>query len=238
MGVAELGRRRRFAPPPHARIDWSHPLAQGLAFCYVPSVGLVDLASGCRGSDTGTVPSPTPFGRGALSAASSQYATFPGRSDSPFLGRITFEWAGTLRVGSRYHHFAGKHSGSGGVNTPFDFRTSNESVPRIHLVRGNGSTFTTFQSSSNLPLGVPHHVAVTTDLTTVKFYIDGASGGSTADSIGTATGSNADIVVGQRPDGATVSLDGVAVLCRVWSRELSAADIASLYADPFQMLVW
>lgn len=228
-------RRKRWTPDANARLNRDHPLAAGLAFCFVPSTGFADHASGVRGVNNGMGSGVGGAGRSATSSDDG-YAAFSGIPDDAFTGPLTLEWFGVINAGNRYNHFMGKHAGNGSTANPFDFRTDSSPTPKGVVVRSGGSAAGT---SSSLPVGTPVHVvfAFETGIGGGNYvaYVNGkvdaiwTSGGTSA-----VTGSGADIRVGKRADDF-VKLSGSVFAARAWSRQLSTAEVVALYADPFQM---
>ncbi len=160
------------------------------------------------------------------------YVTASDSDDSKYTGDLTLcVWANITTAGS-YRHFMGKHSGSGGTQNPFDFRTTADNPPKMSLVRSN----TDYVAWDGPPttLGQWRHycvVAPTTIQTAPMFYINGVptagilAGGT---GTGTATGSGAAIRMGVRSDGAVV-MDGSLDEARIYNRMLSANEIMQIY---------
>ena len=165
---------------------------------------------------------------------SDDYVTITDADDTKYTGTLTLcTWA-KIDTGGAYRHFMGKHTGNGGTQNPFDFRTSNDTTPRLNLIRANTDSRT--WSGPAVTLGQWKHycvVAPSTIETAPTFYIDGAAAvtpasvGSTG--TGAPTGSGAAIRIGVRADDA-VKMDGSMDEVRIYNRMLSAAEIASLYA--------
>ncbi len=147
-------------------------------------------------------------------------------SDTVFLGTISIIERADITSGGDYRHFAGKHSGNGGTQNPFDFRT-NSSGSALYLVRVNGGGVeytgpsTTIGSWKSYGLGAPSAIEDVPD-----FYVDGSktSGTNKAGSgTGAPTGSNANIRVGRRADGA-VQMIGAISSVAIFSRKLSDSE--------------
>lgn len=242
MSAPAIGLRSRWAPA-SARVDWSHPLSQGLAFCVVPSVSVHDLAIGYQAVRNGTpTPSRNAFGAAArLSSATSDFLEYSGVPDAPFLGPISFLWVGNVQTASAFRSIAHKHAGAGGSQSPFSVLTDNAASPQaLILSRANlgNRNFTT--TTGCLPVGVDNVVVITAPeaiQTSPAFYVNGLEFSSTSagSGSGASTGSSASIRVGRRADGAVQSNGDVSIVA-IWSRALSVNEVAALTADPFQML--
>lgn len=167
-----------------------------------------------------------------------KFVSAPVADDAPYLGKITIAALARVDTGAAFHHFAGKHTGGGGTQNPFDFRTDNAGTPALFLVRANGG----FRGHSGpaVTLGVWKHYCVTTgtlleDLPT--YYVDGvptAGVHALGSGTGAPTGSGADIRIGRRADGAT-QLDGAIGLLAIWRRALSGGEVAEWYRNPWQV---
>lgn len=161
------------------------------------------------------------------------YITVTDSSDTKYTGELTLcVWA-NIDTGGAYRHFVGKHASNGSIQNPFDFRTDNAATPLLTLVRANSSDRPWVGPS--VTLGAWKHycvVAAATIETPPIFYVDGVSttgtpglGGS---GTGAATGSGAAIQIGTRAD-SVVKMDGKIDEVRIYSRMLSANEVAQLY---------
>jgi|GEM_PF-5968603 len=253
MGVATIGRRPRFAPPPHARIDWSHPLSQGLVFYVIPAMGYNDLVARYAGTLNGSpVTSSSVMGQTLkLTSANADFINFPSPPDSLFTGPISLMWQGKTTAASQYNSFLHKHAGAGVGNAPFSMLTDNSASPqKVTLSRASASP-TSVTGNYNwdttvgcLPVNVESNVLITsTDggvRTTPTVYVNGNQYAVTGAGTGTGnctTSSGQPIRIGRRAD-AVVSLTGHITAVMIWNRALSTSEAADLNVDPFQFLVW
>src|SRR3990167_7234439 len=116
-----------------AQIDWSHPLARGLAICVLLNEGGGGPLELVRG------------GRSGVNGGAGGGAVVP---DAPFIATsgLSLLWRGRIDqlAADKGGVFAGKHFTNGATNNPFDFRVANsgfsegsDSAPR--LVRANAA---------------------------------------------------------------------------------------------------
>lgn len=219
-----------------ARVDWSHPLANGLVFAYVAAEGYVNLAdtypatwtlSGCslEGTRVGT-------GHASTNAAGTG-AQWDGLMD---LG-TTYTVAGIANVttASTTALFVLDRDGSSGtaIGAPgsagrwCQLRFYNGGADFIPFNTA-GTAFTATASGGG-SVGT-HSIVGTLDGTAVTCHQDGGAAVGTNTLTGTAKSGTQAIKI----RGNTVG----AVACSfAWAnRALSAAEVASWHADPFQML--
>lgn len=238
--------RWRRQPSRPVSIDQTHPLARSLRFFFVFVGGVpIDLATWMIGTRNGSAAiqgSGIPAGGGTvakLASASSDFYEFAHRAEWEILTEITLAWRGRINSGSAFRHFVGKHTGGGGTNCPYDFRTDNAASPKISLVRSSGATFSQFDSIGTIPLNAVATVEATkgADLgVTPTFYINGADAGSTTSGVsGTATGSAATLRIGRRADGA-VQMDGFTEYVVGWGQILSADALREFRQAPYALL--
>jgi hypothetical protein len=170
-------------------------------------------------------------------AASSGFISFPLTEDDPFISAsgITVIWSGVIDniLTTSFKHFAGKHTLSGAVNNPFDFRTDNSGSLILTLVRANAGGLRIFTGPSvtfDTYLNIAVRVSDNLIETVPDFFVDGVRTAGTLSSgtgTGAVTGSNGDIRIGRRADGA-VQMDGVVTECRFYNRAISDNAIQEL----------
>lgn len=156
------------------------------------------------------------------------------RDDTGFLGDITIcVWA-NIDTGSAYRGFAAKDSAAGGP-TPFDFRTNSEATPTLSIVRANSGGYRWWDGPA-VTLGSWHFYCVTasgTITTAPTFYKDASPTTGSAHPVtpgtgtGNPTGVDEPIHVGIRAD-SVVKMDGKMAELPIWSRILSADEIAAV----------
>ena len=224
----------------------AHPLARDLRFFIVFIGGMaIDLCAQSVGAKNGSAavqPSSIPVGGGTvakLASASSDYFDWPHREATELIDSITLAWAGRINSVAS-HHFAGKHTGSGGTDNPFDFRTNGSGAPA--LVRGkNGAGLCIHEGASALTANVRQTVEITQGPllnATSLMYANGASMSVTvvvAGPANNAAASGQPIRVGRRADGF-VQMDGFTEYVAGWARQISAVDLAEFRRAPYAIL--
>lgn len=107
-----------------------------------------------------------------------------------------------------------------------------DSAGKISFGAAVGTRFPKATSAAGVPTGSWHHVAGTFDGTELAVYIDGQSAATAAvkGSLSPAAGTN--LMVGADPINPVDKFTGAVDEVRVYSRALSAAEIAALYAAP------
>lgn len=244
MAAPAIGLRPAFAPR-SAVIDWSHPLSQSLEFCVVPAVSVHDLARGYPAVRNGSpAVSRNKFGEAVrLASATSDFLEYTGVPDAPFLGALSVLWVGNVQTASAFRSLVHKHASNGANNSPFSLLTDNSASPqKLTLSRASSGSNRNYDTTAGcLPVGVDNVVVMTTPSgivnTTPAIYVNGLAQATTGVGPSTfnATGSGASIRIGRRADGA-VQANGDVSIVALWSRALSANEVAALTADPFQML--
>lgn len=250
MAAPVIGTRPRVVPPKGATVDWSHPLAQGLEFCFIPAHGVVELARGYSATTGGTISDTTStLGAGRLASTTSGYWSFAGVPDAPFLGDLSVMAVGKRNTASlnTFGWLGGKDNGSTVNNNalPFTFYiSSGASVHTLQVARGGASTASTWSTSGSGP-GGPYNVNLTfTMLASVPtsmasnatFWVNGESVviSPTGGASGAPTGSGRPMRIGASSQ--SYRSDWIFNIFAVWSRQMSHGDAAALYADPFCFL--
>ncbi len=179
--------------------------------------------------------------RGFTTGAANYLATTSSPSDTGWLGALSVSVHAYILSGGGYRHFLGKHDGNGSGQNPVDFRTNNDGTPKLVMNRATDADIAgwdgpTVTLNAWRVYGFSQASGVQT---TPDFYINGSktAGGSTGGSgTGPATGTNANIRIGQRADGA-VQMDGNMAEVAVWSVQLTDAEQAILGAGYSPLLV-
>lgn len=243
MGVATIGRRPRFAPPPHARVDWSHPLAQGLLSCVIfPGGKPVDLAYpflavSTTGSPTGGTGQfgdglrcdngaaevgvsctqgalqRAPLNANSITVAATPTGTTP--SNAPIFALVTTN--GTTLVNAV--------ALTSGTNL---FRG---------IVTDNSGASTVATSAVGFTAGVATSVRESATAASLWFGGNRIATSAPAGAMSSSFTSSADIRVG-RQLASTRNPAATFNVAMFHGRVLSASEIALLHADPFQFLVW
>lgn len=247
-----LGQRKRWRRTPPSSpygIDWSHPLTSKLALCWLP--GLEDGPSFGGGAVPTKMASQYANGKGTRHGTGSdtrRYFAVP--SGSPLAGG-TLNWpASVARVG-RASGTAVATTGSGMVwgivagttdTTPYHVLALVAASTNYYLGLANGSSLVT---NGNGGAGYPSPTQVLGDNVDVgtarsgsqSVYRNGVRVGT-----GTATlakpslTTTAQIVIDCYPADDTRYLISTTTLLAIWTRELTANEVAEFSADPFCFL--
>lgn len=235
MGVAELGRRRRFAPPPHARIDWSHPLARGLMLCVVPGATLTDIATGVVGTRTGTTyQGSTAFGSGVGGVTAStptNYIDWGNCGDLTGRTSCTVTWAGQLVTAGASTVILSRW-GTGG--NQYLFYISGGTTINFAVQAGS----TTIATGPSVASGEHSVFCGVRNGTTAIAYKNGVPGTAATPAATAFASTTATTRVFNKNDDSLTSGEAIMSFAAVHSRPLSAAEVTSFSTDPFQMLVW
>lgn len=241
MASPVIGNRPRFAPRPGATVDRSHPLAQGLEFCFVPGVSMVnDLARSY----------PTTFGYAQVgnpsldtSGIGTSVRTLKNSvsfscPDNELLNGITVMWAGTVETASDASGLVHKarYSRNNSSNQPFVFYLN---FGRLSFQRGNAGSSSAVDST-NLSMAPAGFVgvlvaAVATGATTCDFWANNTYSGSGNTLPSSATSNSYPISVGA-DNFSTTGNSLLTSAAAVWGRRLSNAEIRSVIGDPFCFL--
>jgi hypothetical protein len=237
-------------PPAGAVGRVGHPLTPRLAFLFNEGSG--SRAYGIPSSVVGDLINSASFAPIAgfprlglqIANASAGYVDVP-YPDAPFLGPLSIVWRGYFESiaqgGSGFQHLAGKHAGSGSNDNPFDFRTGLFQTT-LELVRANAGGFNTYTSGSFTDVRDQQYLMLAMAAgrleEAVTFAYNGqiSSGGPVGSgTTGPATGTQANIRIGQRADGGTVQFDGGSIeFVFFYDRRLTVAELLALYANPYQ----
>jgi hypothetical protein len=165
-------------------------------------------------------------GKMVLDFVTDDYVNVP-MSDALLLGPVTL-CAWVLIRGASLNAFMSKHTGGGGTNNPFDFRTGT-AANNLTIVRANASSYVSY-SGPSLASNTWIHVGVMFNGAASNvpvFWVNGKSTAGTVDAgslSGPVTGSNTDMRLGRRADGS-VQLDGLADDYRMYNRMLSSQEM-------------
>jgi Concanavalin A-like lectin/glucanases superfamily len=226
--------RRQSKPPPGTGIDWSHPLAHGLASLWALSEGSglpIDSAAQAAAAANSAAWSAGQYGTSLSFNGSSQYVNLGAQPQLELVAPFSVvSCCAPTASTSNQHLIDVRSGGANGYFLAFDLNGNNE----IDLFVQNGVGDATSPSSNNAVDGATHVFAAT--LTTaasnnVAFYRDGTAWGTaTNPNFTTSYSSTPNIFVGQNSvNGAWFKgqIDWIAV----WNRALAAAEILAL-ADP------
>ena len=119
-------------------------------------------------------------------------------------------------------------SNSGGFPAPYDVYMTTGAGP--YMSRGNGTLYASSNGTSSPAAGQWRHIAVTMAGTTVQYYVQGGTNGSSQPLSTTIGDTGENCAVGIRKDGATKML-GLIDELRLYNRALTATEIARHYAN-------
>lgn len=231
MSAPAIGRRAQWAPGPNAKVDWSHPLAQGLTHC---QLGSVELVTGRQVTITGNAT----IENGIKSPGTGS------QSGSSIRGRVPAEYAATTPFSILCYATTGAYVdlaswwGIGTTNTP----AAGFGAKRGFLSYQNNIYFwgiiADVGTSVAFPTdGKPHLVGVVASSSEVFGVVDS--------NIGTGVTRPAALV--DLDDGYVVALghhsagnspNGIFHIGFAFARQLDTREVAELYADPFCMLTY
>lgn len=236
-------------PPLGSKINVAHPLANGLAGCWMFNEGGGQKAFDGRGTSTGT-----------LSGGPTYKKTTRGNA-------VTFSGAGSINVGNssalkitgpitiyacinlpNFTNLSFIINKTGSVNTgvpaPYDFYIQDTTGLPV-LAKGNGAgatpgtNYNQFVGSTGLTANTWNHVAVTmsgSNNGTVTHYLNGVVNGSGSLSFsGASTDGGANALIGSRADGGIFT--GLMGHIYIYNRVLSATEIKQLYVNPYAIYV-
>lgn len=244
-------RRRRWAPSPNGRVDWSHPLAVGL----VDLVGFgngapVSHATGLVGAASGSVGRPaSPVGGAGSASASTGYWTLPNPRGALLSGGPITMMIYARRSSSgeaNYSAFGGMPYSTSWAS-PYGHAFMSAPAPGFttnlgFIYSSSGAVY----NQANWSGPVSHdnwqwHTVVLIPGTSITLYVNGVSFGSgtyVAGALGNtpaAPSSPPAMTFSNVPAGSNGSPGGVA-FAAWWRRPLTAAEIAAVISDPFGMV--
>lgn len=218
-------------PPAGARINWGHPLAQGLASVVIGSSPL-NVARNTTGTTSGTVTrnNATRVGEALTIDGTSgflEYDDLPATSAlaAPPFTALSFHIGST---GGVVQSFGGSGSNGGGWKMSYGGTTAT-------LTFGGVANYLTSNAwNANVPIVAG--VSVNANGGTARFFRDGRFLGSS--SVGTAIAAKRQYRIGAAFNGSTLEYFGGSVgYAYLWGRALPDAEIAALYADPYCFMV-
>jgi Concanavalin A-like lectin/glucanases superfamily len=218
-----------------SRINWGNPLAEGLVFCapFNEIAGApIDLVSGAASVISG---SPV-WGATGLVYPLDAMHTWANVSDSHFLGSFTVISRFSISNIIGYKDIFNKCLTGGATNNLIDLYANGTSVA---LVRAN-TLPRTFTCTGVLAVDTPRTIAVVVSSDQIEstpvMYRDGRLlAGSGSGGTGTVTGSSQAVNIGNR---SNLSLDMVGTIeyTMLWNRALTAAEVAAVSVNPWQLL--
>lgn len=247
-------RMPKLLPPGGRRysIDWSNPLTLGLEVCYLPGLTLVNIANkGFNLTPSRATPGVTKEGPalvtagGTAGAASSFSATVPTTHRLITTTQSTVYWRGLV---SQYQGgaFFGISYGNGDQTPYHVYVVAQGSVTGKYRNSFNTSGTTAVDgadSTTTVAVGTFASYAGTFNSVSQKawLYLNGLQ-----DAVGSTTisaqwqGSSTSLIVLSGESTGGSGGDAISSSCNIaciWTRELSAPEMASLDRDPYQFIV-
>lgn len=244
MGVLRVRTPWTKQPQYPVGIDWTKPITKGLVFAFNGATGL-DAVSGAIPTVSGitTLKRPSLNGAGPY-ISGTQYLDFPSRTEYNTTAEFSLVWGGVLDATTgAYRCSISKASGNAATNTPFDVYVDTTSGKFV-LVRANAggnrsytlnTTTPTAGAFTTLAIASTGGLIESTHIAQVNGVVQSSitQGGS---GFGAATSNTKGIRIGRRDDGVT-QLNGQATFALLFSRNLTAQELASLANNPWQVFV-
>ena len=244
MSAPAIGIRPRLLPAVTARVDPSHPLAQGLIGVMVPE-HRCDMVSGrpmaSVGASVGRVATGWgPAGEQTANSVPAYYmqlaATYPTSLSCLVVGWKRSGTSARCGVAVLSDQANSSEAGTGGFsigygNTPNGWDSSSGNNGDNYIFLHHSTAWrNTFMI---IPDGYVTLGATTANGTSVTPYVNGLT--STAQTVGAPSGPLY-ATIGTSPSSRSAGADRFGtVALLVWNRVLTIADFGSLHADPFQM---
>ncbi len=242
MSAPAIGLRSRWAPPASAVLDRTHPLAHGLIHCIRP-IGpkVVDLITGRDLTVDSTAASgASRLGRALRSAGAATGAYLPLTSAPTY--PLSMTWVGDVDLSSAssggsgiFMYSWGTSSGWSTDTSPFALGIDYGGSGALGVNRVNGSTYVGGLSGGS-PGFISGAITFTNENVSQFLYVNGSVVGSGSNVTSNPTSTNFSGLGFQRHSNTSGRVQAASgVLGLVHNRILSAADVASLHADPFQI---
>jgi hypothetical protein len=166
------------------------------------------------------------IGEGLSFNGTNQYVSAPTSSSLSQTGDLTIEAWVNLTNYTNANELVAKTVGNGSSNNTYELRTQASTGDLQFL--GFDTALRTITSSTAVPTGGWHHVAVTKTGGTAVLYIDGVQVGQ--GSVGTTTSNTSDLKLGARDDlAAGFFLNGSLDEVRLYDRSLTSQEILGDY---------
>lgn len=233
----DLDRIPRRAPGPQARVNWLHPLAQGLV-----AVGCGRRQWSDRATRTTTAvpsvlrtPIETPFGPGLGDRTADNDGGYDFTTKLPIPGRLTLAVVVRCTAASPDGSGAILWTNSDSQGVLLGVGAANAAGPNLYALDQFVAHHTT---SAAIAQTGWRHIAVTTvnGSGTMLLYRDALQVSSQTGGHTTNAGLPSVIRIGSGAPGAIRAFDGQISAWAAWNRILSAGELAAHYQDPFCML--
>lgn len=234
---------RKTQPQYAAQVNTGNPLTRNLVLAYSSGMPFTDGVHSVLGSIIGNVT--TTYGNTgqAIKVDANARIEFPSTSDLNIVGDITIISAISATSASADALVVSKNAGAGGAGDSYPFGFGTSSTGTGNFARSGAGGFRVFYGTVGVPVGVDSVIAVThgSDMSvSPTFYINGVidsgiptsqygGGGS-----GPAAANNLPVRIGNRGD-LTTPFTGLIYSTFIFSRVLSASEIAAISANPWQL---
>lgn len=232
LGLDRIPRR---APGPQARVDWSHPLAQGLVAVGCGSRQWSDLATRTPTAAPTALRAPisTPFGPGLGDRTADNDGGYDFTTTLPVPGRVTLAAVVRCTAASPDDSAAITWTNADDKGLMLGVGTDNNPGPNLYVLDRQVAHHTT---SAVVAQTGWRHIAVTSvnGGGTMLLYLDALQVSSQAGWHDANPALPSVIRIGA--EAATRAFDGEIGAWAAWNRILSAGELAAHYQDPFCML--
>lgn len=236
-------------PTVPVEINWGHPLAEGLVFCVIPGIALIDLAgSSVFNPGTSQTIGASDSGPGLYFPSTTQTAPYAPVTPKLQLSTVSLVWRGTILayLASNFGLLGAATGNPGGVpSAPYNpwevyYNTGASGVVTFSIIAANTSSDGTANFNFDLSIGQEVSLAASFDMNaTANSYAAYANGiaqtlsSSSLPSSGTYswTGSEIIYVGGDWREAAASTSQGL-----IYNRIINGVDAAWLQAEPFAML--
>jgi len=231
MAAPALGVRRRFVPS-SASVDWSHPLAQGLEFCGIPSISL-DIAKGRVATNVVSAPQvygerPSDFGLATVARWENNATTDLGFTSGPFSIAVintVFDNTGYFTSFGRSAYV----SESNNQGWELSSRPTADTRRGLSFVSNRNNNVTSYALSTLVVAspGTYVHVGRSNGSNLRELFINGLRLNSTASNINPLS-STGPLFLGTSNNATVIAL--------AWNRSINNNEIAMLTSSPFCLL--
>lgn len=219
-------------------LDRAHPLARGLVGWWPMNEAAGERTNDIAGANPGLITNVAqssvsgwtggPGGSAVRFDGTDDYINIPHATPLAIVGDMSISLWMYITDATAYKMAIGKDASN--VAKPFDYYvrpTAADGKAQLH--RGNGTASASVSCTTAPPAGRWNHLAATMLGTSVTHYLNGATNGTGTLSTTIGDGGNP-VRIGARADGLTGGC--VMFHVRLYSRALSAVEVAQLYADP------
>ncbi len=225
-------------------MDLRHPLARGLAGCWLMNEGAGGYFGDASGNSSHATMAGTTFPAWVVGpdgpflriGTSGSYATVP-KNACLELGTSNFSIEAKVRTTSADATNQLILKGASTTTIEGYMLVTLGSTGKMLLYISNGATRGNWATDNSISDGLWHHIVVSVtraSATGIKWYVDGQAAGTGDPTVYTEDISNAPVALYFSGSGSN-AWNGDVSFVRFWRRALSAAEAAQLYRDPYAM---